>query len=142
MEETTDYLPSAEEIKEVGYDRGRGCPESNWRDALEKYWDELKVGADTSWEKNEEEIEEAVEREDYETADQLTALKRKVDDLVINTNSLTNDDVTDKKFQFEDNKRKIAQEIGCSVITTCTKWQIVGIDVGQSQSNTLTWFNS
>jgi molecular chaperone DnaK len=62
-------------------------------------------------EKLEEEIEEAVEREDYETADQLTALKRKVDDLVINTNSLTSDDVTDKKFQFEDNKRKIAQEI-------------------------------
>jgi molecular chaperone DnaK len=62
-------------------------------------------------EKLEEEIEEAVEREDYETADQLTALKRKVDDLVINTNSLTTDDVTDKKFQFEDNKRKIAQEI-------------------------------
>jgi molecular chaperone DnaK len=61
--------------------------------------------------KLEEEIEEAVEREDYETADQLTALKRKVDDLVISTNGLTSDDVTDKKFQFEDNKRKIAQEI-------------------------------
>lgn len=61
--------------------------------------------------KLEEEIEEAVEREDYETADQLTLIKRKVDDLVINTNSLTSDDVTDKKFQFEDNKRKIAQEI-------------------------------
>jgi molecular chaperone DnaK len=31
--------------------------------------------------------------------------------LVINTNRLTSDDVTDKKFQFEDNKRKVAQEI-------------------------------
>ena len=57
------------------------------------------------------EIEEAVEREDYETAEQLTTLKRKVEDLVTNTNSLTEDDVTDKKFQFEDNKRKITQEI-------------------------------
>lgn len=71
----------------------------------------LQNEVETLSEKLEEEIEEAVEREDYETADQLTALKRKVDDLVINTNSLTSDDVTDKKFQFEDNKRKIAQEI-------------------------------
>lgn len=71
----------------------------------------LQDEVETLSEKLEEEIEEAVEREDYETADQLTALKRKVDDLVVNTNSLTSDDVTDKKFQFEDNKRKIAQEI-------------------------------
>lgn len=71
----------------------------------------LQEEVETLSEKLEEEIEEAVKREDYETADQLTALKRKVDDLVINTNSLTSDDVTDKKFQFEDNKRKIAQEI-------------------------------
>lgn len=71
----------------------------------------LQDEVETLSEKLEEEIEEAVEREDYETADQLTALKRKVDDLVANSNNLTNDDVTDKKFQFEDNKRKIAQEI-------------------------------
>lgn len=71
----------------------------------------LQDEVETLSEKLEEEIEEAVEREDYETADQLTALKRKVDDLVTNTNNLTSDDVTDKKFQFEDNKRKIAQEI-------------------------------
>lgn len=57
------------------------------------------------------EISEAVEREDYETAETLTALQKKVDELVSNSNQLTNDDVTDKKFQFEDNKRKIAQEI-------------------------------
>ena len=60
----------------------------------------LQDEVETLSEKLETEIEEAVEREDYETADQLTALKRKVDDLVINTNSLTSDDVTDKKFQF------------------------------------------
>jgi molecular chaperone DnaK len=71
----------------------------------------LQEEAESLSQKLNEEIEGAVKREDYETADQLTALKRKVDDLVINTTSLTNDDVTDKKFQFEDNKRKIAQEI-------------------------------
>lgn len=71
----------------------------------------LQDEVETLSKKLETEIEEAVEREDYETADQLTALKRKVDVLVINTNNLTSDDVTDKKFQFEDNKRKIAQEI-------------------------------
>ncbi len=57
------------------------------------------------------EISEAVEREDFETADTLTILKKKVEDLVDDTLQLTDDDVTDKKFQFEDNKRKIAQEI-------------------------------
>ena len=71
----------------------------------------LQEEVETLSEKLDLEIEEAVEREDYETAEQLTVLKRKVDDLIINTNSLTSDDVTDKKYQFEDNKRKIAQEI-------------------------------
>jgi molecular chaperone DnaK len=61
--------------------------------------------------KIETEISEAVEREDYETAEVLNSLKKKVDILVINTGNLINDDVTDKKFQFEDNKRKIAQEV-------------------------------
>jgi len=71
----------------------------------------LQEEVETLSEKLDDEIEEAVEREDYETADQLTALKRKVDDLVINTNNLTSDDVTDKKFQFENDKMKFAQEI-------------------------------
>lgn len=61
--------------------------------------------------KLETEISEAIEREDYETAETLTQLKKKVDELSNNSNQLTNDDVTDKKFQFENNKRKIAQEI-------------------------------
>ncbi len=61
--------------------------------------------------KLETEIAEAVEREDYETADELNQIKKKVDELVVNSNQLTDDDVTDKKFQFEDSKRKIAQDI-------------------------------
>ena len=61
--------------------------------------------------KLETEISEAVDREDYETAETLTTLKKKVDELVNNSNQLTDDDVTDKRYQYEDNKRKIAQEI-------------------------------
>lgn len=71
----------------------------------------LQDEAVTLSEKLDGEITEAIEREDYETAEELSSLKRKVDDLVSNTANLTSDDVTDKKFQFEDNKRKIAQEI-------------------------------
>jgi molecular chaperone DnaK len=97
----TVYIPmSDQQFSKVFNPSQRHLPVTKLQDEVE-----------TLSEKLEEEIEEAVEREDYETADQLTALKRKVDDLVINTNSLTSDDVTDKKFQFEDNKRKIAQEI-------------------------------
>lgn len=97
----TVYIPmSDQQFSEVFNPSQRHLPVTKLQDEVE-----------TLSEKLEEEIEEAVEREDYETADQLSALKRKVDDLVINTNSLTSDDVTDKKFQFEDNKRKIAQEI-------------------------------
>lgn len=97
----TVYIPmSDQQFSEVFNPSQRHLPVTKLQDEVE-----------TLSEKLDEEIEEAVKREDYETADQLTALKRKVDDLVINTNSLTNDDVTDKKFQIEDNKRKIAQEI-------------------------------
>lgn len=59
----------------------------------------------------ENEISQAIEREDFETAGLLDNIKKKVDELISNSNSLTNDDVTDKKFQLEDTKRKIAQEI-------------------------------
>lgn len=74
---------------------------------ISKLQDEVR----TLGEKLDTEISDAVEREDYETADVLDSLKKKVDLLVTNSNNLTDDDVTDKKFQFEDNKRKIAQEI-------------------------------
>jgi len=80
---------------------------SQWHMPVEKLQDEVETLSD----KLETEIEEAVEREDYETADKLTDLKRKLDVLVIDTNNLTSDDVTDKKYQFAINKRSIAQEI-------------------------------
>jgi len=72
---------------------------------------ELQEEVEILEEKLETEISEAVQREDYETADSLTTLKKKVEDLVGNTNQLTDDDVTDKKFDYENKKRQIAQEI-------------------------------
>lgn len=57
------------------------------------------------------EINEAVVREEYETAERLTDLRKKVDELVINCNNLTSDDVTVTKYPFEVTKRKIAQEM-------------------------------
>lgn len=75
---------------------------SQWHMPVEKLQDEVETLSD----KLETEIEEAVEREDYETADKLTDLKRKLDVLVIDTNNLTSDDVTDKKYQFAINKKE------------------------------------
>ncbi|MEZ7505942.1 Hsp70 family protein [Flavobacterium sp. Arc2] len=57
------------------------------------------------------EIEEAEDKEDYETAGLLNKLKIGMETVSSETGSLTNDDVTDKKFQLEDEKRKIAKEI-------------------------------
>ena len=61
--------------------------------------------------KLEEEIQEATEKEDYETASTLNKLKKEMDQVNSDTENLTNDDVTDKRYQLEDKKRKIAQEI-------------------------------
>jgi molecular chaperone DnaK len=97
----TVYIPmSDQQFTEVFNPSKRHLPVSKLQD---------EVGTLSG--KLDDEIGEAVEREDYETADQLTTLKKRVDELFISSNNLTDDDVTDKKFQFEDTKRKIAQEI-------------------------------
>lgn len=57
------------------------------------------------------EIKEATEKEDFETAATLNKLKKEMEMVCEETESLTNDDVTDKRYQLEDKKRKIAQEI-------------------------------
>ncbi|MBB5639110.1 molecular chaperone DnaK [Pedobacter cryoconitis] len=62
-------------------------------------------------EKLDEEIDQASESEDYETAGTLNKLKLELDNVSDATESLTIDDVTDKRYQLEDKKRKIAQEI-------------------------------
>ena len=97
----TVYIPmSDQQFSEVFNPSQRHLPVGKLQDEVE-----------TLNEKLDSEIEEAVEREDYETAEQLTSLKKKVDALVLNSNSLTSDDVTIKMYQLENKKREIAQEI-------------------------------
>lgn len=57
------------------------------------------------------EIQEATDKEDYETAGSLNKLKKEMESVIDETESLTSDDVTDKRYQLENKKRKIAQEI-------------------------------
>ena len=57
------------------------------------------------------EIQEATEKEDFETAGTLSKLKKEMETVSEETESLTSDDVTDKRYQLEDKKRKIAQQI-------------------------------
>lgn len=71
----------------------------------------LKEQVEALSEKLDLEIEEATENEDYETASKLSKLKRDMENVSYETDSLTSDDVTDKRYQLEDKKRKIAQEI-------------------------------
>jgi molecular chaperone DnaK len=56
-------------------------------------------------------ITEAQQREDYEVAGLLSKKKKEVTSLLEETFGLSDDDVTDAKFQIEDKKRHISQEI-------------------------------
>lgn len=71
----------------------------------------LKEQVEDLSDKLEIEIQEATEKEDYETAGVLSKLKKEMDTVSEETESLTSDDVTDKRYQLEDKKRKIAQQI-------------------------------
>lgn len=71
----------------------------------------LKEQIEELSEKLEDEIDQATKKEDYETAGALAKLKKEMDVVSEETVKLTLDDVTDKKYQLEDRKRKIAQEI-------------------------------
>ncbi|CAA9202877.1 Chaperone protein DnaK [Flavobacterium bizetiae] len=72
---------------------------------------ELKEQVEDLSGKLEFEIQEATDKEDFETAGALSKLKKEMETVSEETESLTNDDVTDKRYQLEDKKRKIAQEI-------------------------------
>jgi len=61
--------------------------------------------------KLDEEIESATEKEDYETASALSKVKKEMESVAEEAEKLSDDDVTDKRYQLEDKKRKIAQEI-------------------------------
>jgi molecular chaperone DnaK len=58
-----------------------------------------------------QEIQAAEDREDYEAAATLKKLRREASELSEEANDLTRDDVTDKKYQLEDRKRKLAQQL-------------------------------
>lgn len=77
----------------------------------ETYVNLLKEQVSDLSEKLDEEIEQATKKEDYETAGTLNRLKKEMHNIEEETENLANDDVTDKRYQLEDKKRKIAQEI-------------------------------
>lgn len=62
-------------------------------------------------EKLEAEISDATEREDYETAKSLQSLKKQMTEIQMQSEKLSTDDITDNRYQLEDRKRKVAQEI-------------------------------
>jgi len=62
-------------------------------------------------EKIEEELNQAIELENYESVKELNILKSEIDELIGESLVLSIDDVTDKRYQLEDKKRVIAQKI-------------------------------
>lgn len=61
--------------------------------------------------KIDEELAEAEEREDYELAAELKRLRKDGEDLSNESEALSQDDITDKKYQLEDRKRILAQRL-------------------------------
>lgn len=59
----------------------------------------------------EKEISEAEAREEFETAKILSSLKNKSFELQESSICLAEDDVTDERYQIEDKKRKLAEEV-------------------------------
>ena len=73
--------------------------------------DMLKLQVNDLSEKLDEEIEQATEKEAFETAAALSKLKNEMQLVTDETDNLTDDDVTDNRYKLEDRKRKIAEEI-------------------------------
>lgn len=71
----------------------------------------LKMDIENLSEKLDEELEEATEKENYESASELNKLKKEMESISENAETLSEDDVTDKRYQLEDKKRKLAQAI-------------------------------
>ena len=95
------YLTMADqEFKEIFNPKERHLPVEVLIEQVEELAEKLDV-----------EIQEAEGREDYETAKKLTDVRKQMNDVTNQASDLTSDDVTDKRYQLEDKKRKIAQEI-------------------------------
>lgn len=71
----------------------------------------LRLGVAGLYDRLEEEIEEATENENYESAKELSTLKKEMHAISEEVESISDDDVTDKRYQLEDRKRKLAQAI-------------------------------
>jgi molecular chaperone DnaK len=106
MTETRDlnvaaYLNMADqEFKEIFNPKERHTSIEFLKEQVEDLSDKLEL-----------EIQEATDKEDFETAGALSKLKKEMETVSEETESLTSDDVTDKRYQLEDKKRKIAQQI-------------------------------
>jgi len=106
MTESRDLTISAylnmvdQEFKQTFNPKVRHTPIEFLKEQVEDLSDKLEL-----------EIQEATDKEDYETAGALNKLKKEMETVSEETENLTNDDVTDKRYQLEDKKRKIAQEI-------------------------------
>ena len=95
------YLNMADqEFKQTFNPKERHTPIEFLKEQVEDLSDKLEL-----------EIQEATEKEDFETAGALSKLKKEMETVSEETESLTSDDVTDKRYQLEDKKRKIAQQI-------------------------------
>lgn len=95
------YLNMADqEFKQTFNPKERSTPVEFLREQVEELSEKLDL-----------EIEEATDKEDFETASILSRLKKDMESVSEETESLTSDDVTDKRYQLEDKKRKIAQEL-------------------------------
>jgi molecular chaperone DnaK len=106
LSESKDLIISAylnmadQEFKDTFNPKERHTPVEFLKEQVEELSDKLEL-----------EIQEATDKEDYETAGALNKLKKEMDTVSDETERLTIDDVTDKRYQLEDKKRKIAQEI-------------------------------
>jgi molecular chaperone DnaK len=95
------YLNMADqEFKQTFNPKERHTPIDFLKEQVEDLSDKLEL-----------EIQEATDKEDFETASALSKLKKEMETVSEETESLTSDDVTDKRYQLEDKKRKIAQQI-------------------------------
>jgi len=95
------YFPRMNrEFTEVYHGTNTDLPVKKFKSEIEQLNNTLEI-----------EIKEAIQREEYETADQLTSLQKEVDDLVYIADKMPDDDTTDTKLKAIAKKRALAQEI-------------------------------
>jgi molecular chaperone DnaK len=94
------YLNMADqEFKQTFNPKERNTPIDHLKEQVEEL--EVKIAT---------EIYQATELKDWETAKSLEKIQKKLELVVEETSDLAADDVTDKRYQLEDKKRKLAQE--------------------------------